>query len=293
MRSAEDTIFRTGSTTYYFSSKFFPKEIREDVYKLYSFVRIVDNYIDEVPANITGFQQLVIAWKNANEQPSFSTITSPYDSQQERIIKNIVFVSRKYHFESTWVESFIESMQADVDKKKYVTLQDSLWYVYGSAEVIGLMMAQIMGLPVIALPTAQLQGRAMQFINFIRDIDEDNKLGRCYFPRDEMNQYNLQHLIDPRLIKGDISPQLDHFTAFMRFQIERYRQWQLEASEGFKYIPRRFLIPLQTAVDMYDWTAEIIYHNPCAVFDKKIKPTKRHVLTRAGTRTLWNRQRKS
>ncbi|NBK22424.1 MAG: phytoene/squalene synthase family protein, partial [Spirochaetia bacterium] len=42
-------IFRNGSKTYYFSSRFFPKAVREDVYTLYGFVRIADNLVDEYP----------------------------------------------------------------------------------------------------------------------------------------------------------------------------------------------------------------------------------------------------
>jgi phytoene synthase len=86
-------------------------------------------------------------------------------------------------------------MQMDIDKREYKTLDDTLEYIYGSAEVIGLFMAQIMGLPEEAHDFAKMQGRAMQFINFIRDIDEDITLGRRYFPTQDLKEFSLANLL--------------------------------------------------------------------------------------------------
>ena len=68
---------------------------------------------------------------------------------------------------------FLGSMAADLTRRFYRTEAETLEYVYGSAEVIGLFMARIMRLPEEALPAARMLGRAMQFINFIRDAAED------------------------------------------------------------------------------------------------------------------------
>ena len=50
-----DEIFRKGSTTYYYSTKLFPANIRKEVTQLYNFVRIADNYVDSVPQDTDGF----------------------------------------------------------------------------------------------------------------------------------------------------------------------------------------------------------------------------------------------
>lgn len=274
--SLEQTIFKNGSTTYYFSSKFFPVAVREDVFKLYSFVRVADDYVDCVPARTKDFQGLCKAWRSAHANENFDTAPSTSDSIDERVIKNMVFVTRKYGFEKEWIESFLASMQADLDRKKYKTIDDTIWYIYGSAEVIGLMMGKIMGLQEEATHAACMQGRAMQFINFLRDINEDNALGRCYFPLTDLKRFKL-----PDLSFETAKAHPDRFTDFMHYQLDRYDAWQSEATEGFKYIPRRLRIPLRTAVDMYNWTGQQIRQNPLIVFKRKIKPTKRQVLSRA------------
>ena len=76
------------------------------------------------------------------------------------------------------------------------------------------------------------------------------------------------------------------FCDFMHAQLLRYANWQTEANNGFVYIPKRLRIPLQTAVDMYNWTAQQLKEDPLIVFEKKVKPRKRQVIRRAVRRTV-------
>ena len=271
--SLEQKIFKKGSTTYYFSSKFFPKHVRQDVFKLYSFVRVADDYVDQIPQNKKEFKILKTLWQDAADDKTFDTTHKTSDSLNVRVVKNMHEVSHKYSFDSKWVDAFLDSMQADLDKKTYASLDGSLWYIYGSAEVIGLMMAKVMGLPEISMTYAALQGRAMQWINFIRDIDEDNGLKRLYFPAEELATFGLKNLSKQT---AEANPKA--FRDFMNFQLGRYHQWQRQAEKGFEYIPKRLRIPLETAVDNYNWTARKIANNPAVVYDKKIKPGKSRVV---------------
>jgi phytoene synthase len=279
--SLEEDIFKKGSTTYYFSSKFFPKPVREDVFKLYSFVRVADDYVDSLPQQASSFKKLRSMWLAAESKETFNTKPESKDTVDERVVKNIIYVQRKYAFEHDWIEAFLDSMQADLDRKRYKTLADSLWYVFGSAEVIGLMMAKILGLPEESYEAAKLQGRAMQWINFIRDIDEDIQLGRCYFPEAVRKEYALN-----KISKEAAEQNKTVFNEFVRAEIERYQAWQSEANQGYKYIPKRLRIPLQTARDMYNWTAEEIYKNPMIVFEKKVKPQKARII-RTGLKSVY------
>lgn len=273
MSSLEKTIFKNGSTTYYFSSKFFPKSVRGDVFKLYSFVRTADDYVDNVPQNKKEFKILRGLWEDAIDELNFNSEPSALDSINERVVKNMVHLARTYRFDTGWVDAFLDSMQADIDKKQYTSLDGSLWYTYGSAEVIGLMMARILGVADSALPFAAMQGRAMQWINFIRDIDEDTKLGRCYFPREDLDKFDLKDL-NEKTVRANT----EAFSEFVKFQLARYEKWQNKANQGFKYIPRRLQVPLKTAVENYNWTARQIAKNPLVVYEKQLKPRKSRVI---------------
>lgn len=279
----EKKIFKRGSTTYYWSSSFFPKSYRKDVYALYSFVRVADDYVDEQPAQPKKLLELEKSYLKGINDPAFEVITHSWDDIDTRVIKNIIRLSHKYKFDQKWVEAFFWSMKQDIDPNTYATLDDSLRYVYGSAEVIGLMMAKIMGLPEESFAAAKAQGRAMQWINFIRDIEEDNSLGRLYFPKEDLRKYNLKDLS-----KETVTNKATDFKRFMRAQIKRYDAWQAEADAGMTYIPRRLRSPLKTAVEMYNWTAQRIEQNPLIVFDKKVRPGKFRVIF-SGTKRVAKR----
>ena len=275
----EKQIFKAASKTYYWSSKFFPEATRDDVFKLYSFVRIADDFVDAVPQDKKSFNQLRKAWIKILKDGKAPSKKMHTDTRLA--VQNMFDVYTKYGFEKAWVRAFLDAMEADTVKKEYATLKETKKYMYGSAEVIGLMMAKIIGVPEKAYPAAMAQGRAMQYINFIRDISEDNSMGRQYIPTQQLKKYGL-----PSLSVADAYKHPAAFRECIEAQLAYYQKWQSEADKSFKYIPRTQRIAVRTAVDMYNWTADTIAENPFIVFDKKIKPSKSRVVVRALMRSI-------
>lgn len=252
--------FRTGSKTYYNSSRFFPPDVRKDVFLLYGFVRVADNFVDRVPQDGDGFQRFVETYRRCLEgTPSGNPIIDGY-----------VDLARRKSFEPEWTDAFLHSMHMDLVKHRHETLPESLEYIYGSAEVIGIFMARIMGLPEEAYQPAMMLGRAMQFINFIRDIAEDNRLGRLYLPISESSLTSLE--------ETETRNHPEEFRDFIHRQLDRYMVWQAEAEAGYRFIPRRYRVPIKTAGDMYKWTGHEIAENPFVVYDRKIKPRKARIV---------------
>jgi len=177
-------------------------------------------------------------------------------------------------FDKKWVDAFLYSMEMDITKNRYETLDETIKYIYGSAEVIGLMMSKIMDLPKESQYYSRYLGRSMQYINFIRDIAEDVKLNRIYFPYEDMREFNL---ID--LSEKEVKSKTENYRAFLNKQLERYCKWQIKAEEGYKFIPKRYLIPVKTASEMYNWTAEQIAKDPFIVYNLKVKPKIAQIVT--------------
>jgi phytoene synthase len=260
--------FKRGSKTYFYSSIFFSKEVRDNVFVLYSFVRKADNFVDVVPQQKDEFYRFKDDYYNALHGKAGSDI----------IIDSFIELMHRKSFQPAWIDAFFKSMEMDLTKQRYETIEETLHYMYGSAEVIGLMMAKIMNLDPQSYPCAQCLGRAMQYINFIRDIEEDLTLGRTYLP---LGDSGLERL-DFDYVLG----QRDAFCEFIRAQVGLYRQWQEEAEKGFPYIPRRCLIPIKTASDMYQWTAHRIYRNPLTLFQKKVKPSIPRIVVQIATNSF-------
>jgi phytoene synthase len=251
------SIFKQGSKTYFYSSLFFPTYAKKYVFSLYGFVRKADNYVDSIPQDINGFYEF--------KEKYYKAING--NKTNDIVIDSFVELANKKDFDPEWTEAFLKSMESDIKKSRYENIAETKDYIYGSAEVIGLYMAKIMDLPNEALYYSKYLGRSMQYINFIRDISEDLKLGRIYMPGDEMEKHGLISL------DYDYTKTVpEKFKGFIHEQLKHYCKWQHVAEEGYKYIPKRYLIPVKTASEMYNWTAEKIYNNPFVVYHKKIKP---------------------
>ncbi len=256
-------IFRKASKTYFYSSLFFPKKIRDDIFVLYGFARTADNLVDTMPQQKLKFKSFVKKFRKAylgSKEPDI-------------IISSFVEMIKRNDIQISWVNSFLTAMESDLTKTKYSSVRELEKYIYGSASVIGLMITKILNLPKESYPAAKMLGRSMQFSNFIRDIQEDNELGRCYFPQNELKKYNLDSLH-----YNEVSLKKEDFKSFINFQIKRYLLWQEEAESGFKYLPRKYRIAIKTASDMYKQTQIIIQKDPEIIFRKKVKPTAYKVL---------------
>lgn len=251
------SIFHKGSRTYFYSSLFFPTKIRQDVFKLYAFVRKADNYVDSTPQDAKGFYKFKHEYYKALERHSTDDV----------VINSFINLSKEKNFKKEWIDAFFKSMEMDITKKEYKTIEETLQYIYGSAEVIGLMMSQIIDLPKRSQSYAKKLGRAMQYINFIRDIKEDIKLGRIYLPSEEYKKYGFKNL---NLEETQKNP--EKFKEYIQQQINRFCKWQNSAEQGYEYIPKKYLISIKTASEMYKWTANQILKNPYIIYEIKVKP---------------------
>lgn len=263
MAPTSHQIFKAGSTTYYYSSLFFPSAIRNDVVTLYAFVRTADDLVDQVPPDRQGF----LNFRRAAELALSHRIVN------QPVIDNFIALSRRKTFDPNWMLAFLNSMEADLTKTEYQNFAELEEYIRGSAEVIGQYLCQIMNLTPVAWPAARAQGKAMQLINFIRDIQEDLDLGRTYLPQNELTAFNL-----PDLRFTTVSRRTEQFRAFIQQQLDRYHHCQFIAEQGYKYIPKRYLTPIKTAAEMYNWTAREIARNPLIIYKRKIKPNRYRVI---------------
>lgn len=260
------TIFKQSSTTYFISSLFFPQAIKNDVFTLYAFVRVADNYVDAVPQDSQGFYNFVAEYKK-------SMAGSP---SGVAVIDNFVELAQRHSFRPVWIEAFLKAMEADLYKTHYATLKEVRSYMYGSAEVIGLMLARIFQLPERSYLYARRLGRAMQYVNMIRDIAEDTAFGRQYLPTEVLSLYDFSELTEAAATHNKLK-----FQALVRNEVHRYYRWEMQAMKGANFIPFRLRVPVIAATRMYNWTAQQIAQDPLIVWKKKVKPSKLQVMTTA------------
>ena len=262
MSTLQQSLFKKSSKTFYYSTLFFPRNLRPDVYKLYAFVRTADDLVDTLPQDREAFYQ----FKNA----SLLSIDTQDLESPDPIIAWFIWVYRKYNFKKEWVESFLEAMESDLSTVSMSDKQGLEQYMYGSAAVVWYMMCALFSIyDSESLYAAKMLAYSMQSINFIRDIDEDNMLGRKYL-------YDISGIQYDWLITHD-----ENLHAFIYSHMQNYYGYLREAEDWLHSLPLSFRVPVLTASDMYRWTAKKIEKNPSIIFQKKVKPSKIQIIRHA------------
>lgn len=192
------------STSFSIGIMLLDKKIRDHIYSIYGFVRLADEIVDTFHEH----EQEYLLNK-------FEADT--YEAIEHRISMNPVLHSfqrtvHEYNLDRNHIDAFLESMRMDLKKINY-DKDNFEKYIYGSAQVVGLMCLQVYvegnsKLYKALLPHAISLGSAFQKVNFIRDLKDDmNDLGRSYFPNIELNNLNDA---SKKIIEADIEADFDY-----------------------------------------------------------------------------------
>ncbi len=255
-----EQITKKASKTFYAATLLFPKQVKNDVFILYAFLRTADDLVDANPPKIKEFSL-------------FKKMT--YERLDGNNVSNIIIntfgdlVERK-KIDHQLITDFFNSLEIDLNKSSYKNFEELLTFTYGVAEVVGLLMAQVMNLPKKSYTSARKLGLAMQLVNILRDIDEDRLLKRVYIPQEELKKFNLKKaLTNSHALEKQIA-----FKQLMTLQINRIFKTFADAKKGFKYIPREYLIAIMSATDIYCHIAKKINEDPFIIFKKKVRPSR-------------------
>jgi phytoene synthase len=178
---------KTYSTSFSLGIYFLNNRLRNPVYSIYGFVRLADEIVD----SFEGFNQAYLLRKFKEET---------YEAIEAGISLNPVLnafqqVVRQYKIDPELIETFLNSMEMDLEKVDY-TCEKYNQYILGSAESVGLMCLYVFteGDPeryALLKPYAMKLGAAFQKVNFLRDMKDDyHILGRTYFPNVNMTQFD-------------------------------------------------------------------------------------------------------
>lgn len=262
-------IFRNASKTYFYSSLFFPPAVRDKVTILYAFVRTADDFVDQTEPDTQGLHKFIeCTWCTWERLELNQSLDSSAEYLWQDLINQFVKLAIKNNIKKNWVAAFFEAMTWDIQPRHIANLNQAIQYMHGSAEVIGLMMNRVLQLPAYLDYFALMQGRSMQYCNFIRDIAEDASWGRQYLPKTELAKYGLSNLSQ---LEAELKPA--QFASFVRAQIRLYSAWQSQADRGLARLPARYRLPITTASQLYSWALQVIYDNPQIVWHRKVKPS--------------------
>lgn len=198
-RLAEE-LTKSYSTSFSMSSRLFDIPTSKHVYAIYGLVRIADEVVDTYMGEYT-LEKLDTLEAHVYEQLK---LRSPFSTNP--IVHAFVVTAKQFDIDESLISPFFKSMRTDITKSRF-TEAEYVEYIYGSADVIGLMCLRIFtggnNDQYRALETgAKSLGSAYQKVNFLRDIKADfDERGRVYFPGVTYETFSDE---DKRAIEVDI-----------------------------------------------------------------------------------------
>lgn len=179
-------VTQSYSTSFTLATKMLAPSIRQDIYNIYGFVRFADEIVDSFHAYDKKqlFEKFSADLKEALD----------YKISLNPILNSFQKTVHSYHIPIHLIDSFMKSMRQDLDKKIYTSEEEYKEYIYGSADVVGLMCLQVFVKGDIKKynelkTSAMALGSAFQKVNFLRDLKNDfEELNRSYFPGVNLKQ---------------------------------------------------------------------------------------------------------
>jgi 15-cis-phytoene synthase len=256
------------STSFSSAIRLLHHSLRTPVYNIYGLVRFADEIVDTF--HEYDKEQLLAAFKKETYQAIDNKVSL------NPILHSFQLTVNKYQIDKDLIEAFFCSMEQDLNKTKY-DLYGYQQYIYGSAEVVGLMCLYVFcegdkDIYTKLKPAAQALGAAFQKVNFLRDLKADyEQLNRTYFPG-----------IDFR-----------NFTPLMKEQIEADITTDFEkAYQGIVQLPVKARFGVYVAYKYY-WSLfkKIKKSQPSLLLQNRIRIpnySKALILMRAGVRSQFN-----
>ncbi|WP_299620304.1 phytoene/squalene synthase family protein [uncultured Tenacibaculum sp.] len=174
------------STSFSLATKMLSKSIRSHIYNIYGFVRFADEIVD--------------TFHDYDKEGLLDRFEKDYFLSKHSgislnpILNSFVFTVNKFGITDDLVQAFLKSMRADLHKTEYKTQEEYNEYIYGSADVVGLMCLKVFvkgddqKYEALKDPAMRL-GSAFQKVNFLRDLKDDVELlNRSYFPNVDLKE---------------------------------------------------------------------------------------------------------
>lgn len=217
-RASEDCsriVTQRYSTSFASAIKMLHKDLRAPICNIYGFVRLADEIVD--------------TFHDQNKETLLQQFKEEtYASIERKISLNPILNSfqqtvNKYSIDHQLIEAFFQSMEMDLHRQSYDT-KGYNQYIYGSAEVVGLMCLYVFcegnkEQYTKLESSARSLGAAFQKVNFLRDIKADyNGLSRIYFPGCDFENFTEAN---KREIEADIQNDFKHaFTGIVKLPMK-------------------------------------------------------------------------
>jgi len=254
--------------TFYLGTKLMTPDKQRAIWAIYVWCRRTDELVDGPnAARIT--PEALQRWDDRLEAIFQG---KPYDMLDAALSDTV----KKFPLSIQPFKDMVDGMRMDLVKTRYETFDELYEYCYRVAGTVGLMSVPVMGIqPGREADTEEIYraalglGLANQLTNILRDVGEDSYRGRIYVPLEDLRKFNITEaevmkgLVDD---DGNVDPR---WKDFMRFQIQRARDYFKEAEAGALKLDDDARWPVMSALILYAQILDAIEANDYNNFDRR------------------------
>jgi phytoene synthase len=259
-----------GSKSFAAASRLFDPLTRRSAVMLYAWCRHCDDVIDGQEAGhsatLISQQEVTSRLERLIAQTHAVYAGAPTDSPAFEAFREVV---QRHGIKQRYALEHLAGFAMDVRQREYHSVEDTLEYCYHVAGVVGLMMAQIMGVrDEPTLDRACDLGLAFQLTNIARDIIEDASVGRCYLPEQWLNEVGIPA---DRLAEPQYRPAVAVLAQRLVDMAEPYYE---SANAGLTALPWRSAWAVGTAGCVYREIGVKVRERGAQAWDERVSTSK-------------------
>jgi phytoene synthase len=246
-------VAKARAKNFYYSFVLLPARQKNAMCAIYAFMRYCDDLSDEAGATAEKIEQ----WRAALTR---ALSGGPVDDHP--MWPAFLDSVERYRIPHRYFYEMIDGVLSDITPRKISTFDELYRYCYQVASVVGLTTVHIFGFEdPKALELAEKCGIAFQLTNILRDIREDQSLGRQYLPAEDLERFGVTTLAR---LTGD-------FRRLMEFEAERARRYYEESAPLIQMVHRRSRGSLWALITIYSRLLDRIRKANYDVLSRRIR----------------------
>ena len=204
-------IARAARSSFYLAFFGLPKQKRNALFALYSFMRLVDNVSDD-PGDVDSKRRGLARWRALLDEAVAG------NTQGHAILPALSDTITRFEIPTRYFHDLILGAEMDLTVGSYATFDRLSEYCYRVAGTVGLTCLHVFGFRDPRAPDlAERLGLAFQLTNILRDVRSDFEMGRVYLPQEDLDRFGVASAE----LRGPLTPRMERLLA-----VEAARAWQ-------------------------------------------------------------------
>jgi phytoene synthase len=258
----EKEIAKQSKSSFYYAFSLLPQEKREAMNTVYAFCRKTDDIVDEGDESFDIKYAKLHKWRVELEK-------ALYGESEYSLFNKLSKIINQFNIPFDPFFDLIKGMEMDLQKQRYLSMEELLQYCYRVASTVGLMCIEIFGYKNKSTKNFAINlGLALQLTNILRDVKTDAINGRIYLPECDMKKFNYS---ESELLNLQYN---DNFAALMTHEANIAKQYFHTATKSLDIDDKPSMFAARAMQHIYYKLLMKLEANRFDVFNKKINVSK-------------------